>query len=291
MERRHEGFGNTLSWFPQVPRFEEIGENMERRFRWWQRHLGVGSSHHLCVVVPCFILWFIWSERNGNVHRDTTFKAENIIKRVISQVRNLALAKLIGPDQWRDCCPDLDIMNSSVREVRRRKVGRVQWRPPEQSWIKLNVDGAFSQSTQCAGGGGLVRDHKGEILAAFSAGLEGSSGLEAEVSAVLLGILMAKQHGSQIWIEVDAEVVARWLATDQLGAASVCSEFAKIRRELDEVNWKVTHIFREGNKAADFLAGVGVGSGRMNVYTRSSVPARVKVLCRLDQWGLPNFRF
>ena len=73
----------------------------------------------------------------------------------------------------------------------------------------------------------MVRDHKRAILAAFSAGFE------AEVTAVLLGIILAKQHDNQIWLETDAEVVVRWLAADQLGAASVCTEIAKIRRELE----------------------------------------------------------
>ena len=139
--------------------------------------------------------------------------------------------------------------------------------------------------------GGVLRDHKGEIVVAFSAGFEGGSGLEAEVSALLLGVRMAKQHGSRLWIEADAEVLVRWIATEQLGAAEVCTDLARVRKELENVEWKVSHIFREGNKAADFLAGLGLQSGERITYTRSSTPSLVKALCRLDQLGLPNFRF
>ena len=126
---------------------------------------------------------------------------------------------------------------------------------------------------------------------AFSAGVEGSSGVEAEVAAVLMGVILAKQHGSKIWIEIDAEVVVRWLSTNHLGSAEVCAKLAKVRRELEGVTWKVSHIFREGNKVADFLAGIGLQIGITNFYTKGSCPARVKALCRLDQIGLPNFRF
>ena len=90
---------------------------------------------------------------------------------------------------------------------------------------------------------------------------------------------------------MDAEIVVRWLDSGQLGAAEVCTNLARIRKELEGVTWKVSHIFREGNKAADFLAGIGIQTGVTNLYTKESCLARVKALCRLDQLGLPNFRF
>ncbi|XP_042035462.1 uncharacterized protein LOC121781826 [Salvia splendens] len=136
-----------VRWFPQVPAFGEAGENMELRFRWWQRQLGVRS------------------------------------------------------------------------------------------------------------------------------GFEGGSGMEVEVSTVLLGVILAKQHGSRIWIESDAQRVVRWLSEAQLGPAEVCTDLMKIRKELQGLGWKVSHIFREGNKAADFHAGIGVQSGARVFYSRSSAPS------------------
>lgn len=168
----------------------------------------------------------------------------------------------------------------------------MQWRPPDLEWIKLNVDGAFSQALQRAGGRGVIRGHDGEIVAAFSAGFEGcKSGLEAEVSAILVGVVHAKQHDNRIWIEADAEKVVHWLSSDQLGPADVCTEMARIRKEVHGLEWKVSHIFREGNKAADLLAGAGAQPRTQVVYTRSSTPLRVKALCRLDQLGFRIFGF
>ncbi|XP_042016195.1 uncharacterized protein LOC121764206 [Salvia splendens] len=166
-------------------------------------------------------------ERNENVHRDKVFEVENIIKSVNMKLRHLVLAKLLGPDQWRECRPLLDVMSGMVSEVRRRKVGRVQWRPPDLFWIKINVDGAFRQLTQKAGAGGVLRDSEGEILAAFSAGFEAGSGLEAEVLALLTGVILAKQYGNRIWIEADASAMVRWLSSDQLGPTDICVELAK----------------------------------------------------------------
>ncbi|XP_042056302.1 uncharacterized protein LOC121800876 [Salvia splendens] len=43
-------------WFPHASEFGEVGENLEERFRWWQRQLGARSGHHLCTIIPCLIL-------------------------------------------------------------------------------------------------------------------------------------------------------------------------------------------------------------------------------------------
>ena len=130
-------------------------------------------------------------ERNENVYREKIFDAENVIRRVNSQLRNLVLAKVLGPDQWGGCFPQLDVMLGEVRRGCRRAVVRILWRPLDEGWLKLNVDEAFSHSLHRAGGGGVLRDWEGVILAAFSAGVEGNSGLEDEVAALLLGVSLA----------------------------------------------------------------------------------------------------
>ena len=72
------------------------------------------------------------------------------------------------------------------------------------------------------------------------------------------------------------------MASDQLGPVEVCINMLRIKKNLCGVEWKVSHIYREGNKAADFLAGIGMQSGEQVFYSGSSVPARVKALCRLE---------
>ncbi|KAH6765113.1 hypothetical protein C2S51_016362 [Perilla frutescens var. frutescens] len=57
----------------------------------------------------------------------------------------------------------------------------VSWRPPEAPWVKLNTDGSFSIDLKmAAGGGGLVRDHTGSLLAGFCVPLRAASSLDAE---------------------------------------------------------------------------------------------------------------
>ncbi|XP_042065480.1 uncharacterized protein LOC121808994 [Salvia splendens] len=170
------------------------------------------------------IFEIIW-ERNEMVHRDKAFEVENIIRKVNMQLRNLVLAKVITPEQWRDCCPRLEVMSGAERVIRRRKVGRVQcWDQEEQV-------------------GGVVRDHEGEIVVAFSTGFEGGSAIEAEILAILAGVRLAKHHGSRLWIESDPNMVVKWLSEEQLGPAEFCTDLRMIRKELQGLEWRISDIF------------------------------------------------
>ena len=101
------------------------------------------------------------------MHREEEFKVERVCKRVVLHLRNLVLARHLGPEHWKGCEPKVDFMGTTTWRSKIRKVEKVQWRPPDWPWIKLNVDGAFVGGTNRAGGGGLIRDHRGELVEAF----------------------------------------------------------------------------------------------------------------------------
>ena len=278
-------------WFPYAPEFARRGNNLEGRLRWWQRHTGNKNKHHLCILIPCLICWFIWTERNGRVHHENVFKVENVCKRVVAYLRNLVLAGFLGPDQWVGCDPKVDFMEAQSRKSKVRKVEKVVWRPPEWPWLKVNTDGSFEGCTGRAGGGGVVRDHLGDIVEAFCTPVAASSGFEAELKSLLEGVKMAKRHGLMLWLETDAEMVRSLLEKRQLGPADSRHTMAKIGRELKELQWRVSCIRREGNKVADFLAKMGRDSQELERFEGGAVPSRAKALARLDQLGMPSFRF
>lgn len=284
-------WSHFAKWFPQAPEFAEEGVNIDAQIRWWQRYTRIRQTCHVCLIVPCLILWFIWTERNDCVHREKKFLVESVIKKVEFYLRKLVLSKLLGPEQWSDCCPGEEFQAVSFGRGRLRKVGRVMWKPPYPGWLKLNTDGAFQSSSRSAGGGGVLRNHLGDIVAAFAANVGADSGLEAEMAAILIGISLAKLHGDHIWLESDAELIVGWINSAQLGAGSARHTLAKIRAELRGISWKVSYIPREGNMAADFLANFGRGVSDTRIFNRGSVPARVKAFCSLDSLGMPSFRF
>ncbi|XP_019462902.1 PREDICTED: uncharacterized protein LOC109361820 [Lupinus angustifolius] len=93
----------------------------------------------------------------------------------------------------------------------------VRWFAPQNGWVKLNVDDAFSLATNRAAYDGVVRDHMGSFIFAFTKGLGNCSNLHAthSVSTLLSNIRsLLLPDGQYVW----------------------------------------RHIFQEGNSVADALA-------------------------------------
>ncbi|KAH9294777.1 hypothetical protein KI387_038365, partial [Taxus chinensis] len=44
----------------------------------------------------------------------------------------------------------------------------IHWHPPNLNWYKLNFDGASKGNLGIAAGGGVIRDHKGSLVAAYA---------------------------------------------------------------------------------------------------------------------------
>ncbi|XP_042012239.1 uncharacterized protein LOC121760668 [Salvia splendens] len=167
----------------------------------------------------------------------------------------------------------------------------VLWHPPDAPWVNLNTDGAFSSSTLEAGEGGLVRGSDGGLLPAFCTPIAASSSFEAELLALIRGLEMAMELSTHIWIELDSAALVSLLSSGQLGAADLRHHMALIRSMTSQRHVRFSHIYREGNRAADFLAGRGVQTPALTYYDPTSAPRYLKALVRMDQLGYPNFLF
>lgn len=68
------------------------------------------------------------------------------------------------------------------------EAGPERWKTPPLGTIKLNTDGAYSQSNDRMGMGGVVRDTTRSWIAGFMAGSLGGDPLLAEVRALTMGL-------------------------------------------------------------------------------------------------------
>ncbi|XP_042016229.1 uncharacterized protein LOC121764242 [Salvia splendens] len=130
--------------------------------------------------------------------------------------------------------------------------------PPDQTCIKLNKDGSFMEATNKAGGGGIIRDHSGNMLVAFCTPLDAHSALEAELMPMIQGLDIAKDFGLPIWLESDAEQAIKLINGMVWGSACVRQVVAKLSLLKRQLKFRATFIHREGNKAADLLARKGL---------------------------------
>ena len=86
----------------------------------------------------------------------------------------------------------------------------INWKSPPDGWLKLNIDGAVKGNPGPAGGGGLLRDHRGNWINGFSANLGWCSYVKAELLALLKGLQLAWNMGvSHLEVEIDSHVALK----------------------------------------------------------------------------------
>ncbi|WMV07272.1 hypothetical protein MTR67_000657, partial [Solanum verrucosum] len=63
---------------------------------------------------------------------------------------------------------------------------QVKWLKPSNNFVKINSDGSCKDG--CCGGGGMIRDHRGHLIFAYSLNLGHGTNNWAEAKALLYGV-------------------------------------------------------------------------------------------------------
>lgn len=164
----------------------------------------------------------------------------------------------------------------------------VKWTPPEQSLIKVNVDGACDPKSGSIAAGGLIRNHLGLWVQGFQKFLGRGDSFLAEVWGALLGIQLASSlNFSNLWIESDCSQLVFFLNNCNSYSFHHCAPLLNLCRSYLShfENIKITHVLREGNQCADALAKDALVS-HCNLISSSSCPSFVSALYTADCLGL-----
>jgi len=190
------------------------------------------------------ITWSLWRWRN-----DSLFNSSSNIP------RNPYLSIYSAIQQYNDCL-DLSIVGNeeTVKTMR-----SITWKRPNVGWIKLNTDGSCDVSRVRSGCGGLLRNSDGIFVMGFAKFLGSCSVLRAEACGLLEGLQCASEIGiAKLQIECDSSLLVDAVIGSSPLGADVGSIVRMIRLRLQEFEeWLISHVFRESNSCADFLAAIG----------------------------------
>ncbi|KAL4343285.1 hypothetical protein AHAS_Ahas11G0063100 [Arachis hypogaea] len=89
----------------------------------------------------------------------------------------------------------LNLTAKSKKLLSLHKKEQVGWEPPEEGWIKLNVDGSVLQLGSRGACGGLLRNFRGRMLVGFSMNIGTCTITMAKLWAIYIGIKMAVKLG------------------------------------------------------------------------------------------------
>ncbi|PKU70188.1 Putative ribonuclease H protein [Dendrobium catenatum] len=165
----------------------------------------------------------------------------------------------------------------------------VTWIKPNVPFIKLNSDG--SVKNHCAGLGGIIRDHNGNVLAAYAGPLNKCTVITVELNALSYDIDICSNMGcNNIWLEVDAQLVIQIINNVVLGNPQNFYLIRKIKQSLSTFNFYISHIYREANCCADWLANLGCTLDYFQELNINSLDPMLKGMITLDKAALPYIR-
>ena len=151
---------------------------------------------------------------------------------------------------------------SKAKQITPKIAIPVRWSKPLLGWFKLNTDGASLGNPGKAGSGVLIKDSEGRWIRGFSRSVGRATSVIAELWALRDGLKLAVQLGiGCLEVELDAKVIVEMLNNADsannanIKFSSLLSDCRFLIARVTQV--RVTHVYREVNRCADFLAKKG----------------------------------
>ncbi|KAL9443990.1 hypothetical protein AB3S75_017211 [Citrus x aurantiifolia] len=183
------------------------------------------------------------------------------------------------------------VNNSGISQQPRRKEIFIHWMPPPWPWCKLNTYGSCKNDGE-AGAGGVIRDSVGHWISGFCMRIGESSTLMAELWGLYQGLILAWDTGiKRLLVEVDSLCVTQMISK-QVVVPNVFHTLIVAVQELLRRNWQIaiTHIYREANSAADFMANMA-HSAPLGLYVFSDPPMGIYSIISQDLFGVTQPHF
>ena len=230
---------------------------------------------HFCVTI-----WWIWKWRNNFIFGRTSEIPTDL--GIFLQERFKETRKGLSCGEF---------MASSSSNSRQEVF--ISWQAPPANWVVLNTDGAAKGVPGPAGGGGLFRDNRGFLISAFIANFGHCTAFRAEALALLQGLEMARElHIKKFVVQLDNQACVQAITGDVEGSGECTHIINACRRLVRDSSWdiRVSHIFREGNRAADWLANYGVAQP-LRFFVLEDIPLSFSRILEEDCRGVALPRF
>lgn len=232
----------------------------------------VKNCDPLTVHKIVYALWSIWKGRNGVVFKNEIFNPiQALIRAKSSSAEWRARLKLSSEG---DTTQLLGPKTHSEQLIR--------WDKPAGEFIKINFDG--SKVRDQAAGGFVIRNWRGHFIQAGAFQIGDASITVAEAIAVRNGVQAAVQAGfKNIHIEGDSKVIIQALRGESHIPWVIHNIIVDVRKYLNVCRQVlISHIYQEGNRAADWMAHQGHSAVIPRVWASS--PSRAFSLILHDDF-------
>ena len=186
-------------------------------------------------------LWHIWEVRNDVRNGESEMHPFGIVEKLTAYV-DMVLLHLYNP-----VVPNRCDSHKSKR-----------WDPPHGGWVMVNVDAAIFHKTNRMGLGIVIRDHKGDFLAACRQGIDRITNPElAEAIAFRQAILFASELSyNRAIVATDCLSLIRKLQSEAMDRSHTGIIIQDIKKAVyvSSVVFSFIHVSRSCNEVAHVLA-------------------------------------
>ena len=258
--------------------------------------------NQIWLLLPGFILWQLWKERNKCIFHSKHSPAEATWSSVVNLVRETIQSRNWQPRDT-DCNrEEAHIFHSwalrlndsgTLRPPKSHFSSPTLWTPPPPGFIKINFDGASKGNSGPAGYGAVIRNSTGEILTLTAGYLGETTNNVAELTGLLQGLQQALALGiHNIILEGDSQIVIQ-LITKILhgGHPHKISPSWHLEGLLEDFHFLLKnnisiiplHIKRKANSVANLLANEGVHQEKEHITwdARTTEPSELYNRCKL----------
>ncbi|KAH0764805.1 hypothetical protein KY285_000676 [Solanum tuberosum] len=170
---------------------------------------------------------------------------------------------------------------------------KVNWYKPPNNILKLNTDGSAIGNPGRIGGGGILRDHQGNMVYDFTIPLGMGTSNQAEIQTALFDMQWCSQHGySNIILEVDSELLMKWIKHSLTPPWQVQQHLRQLQDIINQMTFfQCNHIYREANFTADALSKWSHTTDiPQQYYTYQQLPREIRGYFNRDKLGMATFR-
>ncbi|XP_070002680.1 uncharacterized protein [Nicotiana sylvestris] len=156
------------------------------------------------------------------------------------------------------------------------KVTKVIWELPNEGWIKVNIDGASRGDSRRS-----------------SIGKEITYGTnnEAEEVAILEAMRYCVDNRlANVMLQTDSMLMKNVLEGKWGAPWNINEYFEEIKTLIEECNVRVSHILREGNSLADYIANCALDSGDFEAQGFAQLDSNSRMIVNLDKSQCPYLR-
>jgi hypothetical protein len=155
-------------------------------------------------LLPGFILWQIWKERNRRIFKSETKPWQLVWESIHSNIKETIALHPWNDQDWN--CPaneriilhhwQLQPQSMPIDSGTKthREPSPTMWKAPETGYHKMNFDGASKGNPGPAGYGAVIRNNKGEILHIVAGSIGHNTNNATEIWGLLRGLQAAKDQ-------------------------------------------------------------------------------------------------